>query len=154
MKFDVRQHVWDGAQFLEFFVSHLKQHPTCQVHISTFLIQYQRSGVLYDLYNELNRRPACIFVGTTRYVSQGSIEKEIKRIRKTWPNLNIRLVYNDHRKIFLCTYKRYNGAVHLGLSYRAWLGSQNLYDSSTKNCMLEAPQEAIPQLRAELADLT
>ena len=145
--------VWSGQQFLEFFVGHLRQHPTAQVHISTFLIQHQPSGVLHELYLELNKRPSCIYVGTTRYIREGSVTKEIKRIQKAHPRIRINLAYNDHRKVFLCTYKRYNGAILQGLSYRAWVGSQNLHDSNTRNCVVELSQEGIPQLRDELSDL-
>jgi hypothetical protein len=145
--------VWSGSQYLEYLVAHLKQQPAAQVWISTFLIQYQPSGVLHDLYKELNKRPSCIYVGTTRYIREGSVNKEIKRISKAHPHIKIRLTYNDHRKVFLLRYPTYNGAVRLPDTYRAWVGSQNLHDSNTRNCVVELPATSIPALREEMSDI-
>lgn len=145
--------VWTGSNFLEYFVLHLRQHPTAQVHISTYLIQYKADGVLHDLYLELNKRAACVYVGTTRYIKESSVTKEIARIKKAHPRIVLRLTYNDHRKVFLCCYKRYNGAVLQGLSYRCWVGSQNLHDSNTHNLVIECPQTAIPHVREEMSNI-
>lgn len=144
--------VWRGDQFLEYFVAHLKQNPLAQVHISTFLIQYKADGVLHDLYNELSKRPACVYVGTTRYIKESTVTGEIKRINKTFPRLKIKLTYNDHRKVYLCTYPNYNGAIRLNNTYRAWVGSQNLHDSNTRNLVVECPATAIPALREQMSD--
>lgn len=145
--------LWQGQQFLEYFTSLVSQQPLAQVRIVTYLISYEPSGVLHDLYKVLNNRSSCIHVGTTRHVSQRSIERELKAIKKHFPRIKTRIVYNDHRKIFYIEMPQYNGAIRKDSIRRAWIGSQNLCHSFTKNLVLEVPPYEIDNIRLEIDDL-
>jgi len=134
--------LWQGVQFLEFFALLVKQNPTCRVHINTYLISDTNTGVLRDLYTALNSCAcATILVGTTRHVSQRSVDIPLKALRKAYPRISFSVAYHDHRKIYY---------YQLGTTRRAWLGSQNLYDSRTKNLIVELAEGSVQELLDEL----
>lgn len=145
--------LWNSQDFLEYFLKHLRTHPTCQVHIITYLLTKHDSGVVHDICLELNKRPSCIYVGTTRFVSQRALDREIKAYKKAYPRVKVLTAYNDHRKVFLCTYHNYLGAVRLPNTYRCWMGSANFYDSRTKNLVIEVPPSEIDNIRQEISNL-
>jgi hypothetical protein len=143
--------VLKNNHFHDYFLALLKANPTYQVHIVTYLIQFPRQGtVLYDIFNELNKRPSYILVGTTTYVNDRQLNREIALIKKHWPRIKIEKTYNDHRKIYLLTYHTYNGAVLSGRKYRCWLSTLNLCETRSKNATVEVFGEQLEALRTSL----
>ena len=145
--------VFQGMQFLEYFTALVTANPRCQVRIVSYLINYEPSGVLHDLYKILNQRPSIIHVGRTHYVPEYTIKQELKAIKKDFPNIKTRIVLNDHRKIFYFETPVYNGSVRVRTLRRAWIGSQNLCESRTKNLVIEVPESSIDSIRLEIDDL-
>ena len=143
--------VIQGSHFHEYFLALLKANPSAQVHIVTFLIQYPDSGTaLFDLFDELNKRPSYILVGTSTYINSRQLDRELARIKKRWPRIKLEKTFNDHRKIYLLTYHTYNGAVLSQRTYRCWLSTLNLCKTGSKNATVEVFGEQLEALRTTL----
>jgi len=143
--------VFHNNHFHEYFLSLLKADPSAKVHIVSYLIQYPTPGTaLHDIFDQLNLRSAYIRVGTTSYVNDRQLNRELTKIKKHWPRIKLEKVYGDHRKLYLLTTDIYNGAILTKRHYRCWVSSLNLCKTRSKNATVEVFGDQLHALRATL----
>lgn len=144
--------IFHGDQFLEYFIEHVKSAKPTHVHIFTYTIQeYKKDGLIHDLLTELNREvyTVHILVGITRFIPITACKRNLKKYQKSYPRIAFRIVFNDHRKIFLTSTVTGVGST----LYRAWIGSQNLCESFTKNIVVECSESSIQFIKDEIKNV-